>query len=292
MSALRRALREAGGEDVIETSGAGYAIRVEPSQLDALLFDAQVEEARRSIGEADLTLAGQTLAAALRLWRGPALHGLETPRLLAAAGRLDESRPAAREQLAEFDLRRGRDHEVIGELLEHVTAHRWREGAAGMLTLALYRAGRRRDALQAYERTHHTLTSELGIDPGAELVRLHDRILRDDPDLLADPSSADEGGREVVDAVAPARPRTAAAPTGDAGPGHSVVPRQLPPTVTRLVGRGAALSAILESLGQCNDAGPAVVAIHGPGGVGKSALAVAAGHRSAQLFPDGQLYGV
>jgi len=290
MSALRRALREAGGEDVIETSGAGYVIHVGPSQLDAQFFDAQVvEAARRSVADGDLTAAAKTLAAALRVWRGPALHGMETPRLLAAARRLDGSRLAAREQLADLELRLGHHHEVVGELFDLVEAHPWREGAVGLQMLALYRSGRRREALETYDRTHHLLTTELGIDPGTNMQHLRDQILRDDPDLMAGPAAATEANRETVDVVASGHRGPAAAPAGDAGAGRPLVPRQLPPAVSRLVGRGSQLSAILASLEQC-EAGPAVVAIHGPGGVGKSALAVSAGHQSAQMFPDGQLY--
>src|SRR5205814_1537268 len=92
VSALRRALRESGGEDAIETVGSGYVIHVEPSRLDAQQFDSHLRDARVLIAAAQMAPAAQTLASALSLWRGPALHGLDTPRLRAAARRLDEAR--------------------------------------------------------------------------------------------------------------------------------------------------------------------------------------------------------
>jgi DNA-binding SARP family transcriptional activator len=185
ISGLRRALREAGGREVIETAGAGYAIRLESDQLDALHFEAEVRQARRLAGGGDLTGGAQFLSRALRRWRGPALHGLTTPRLAAAARRLDETRLAAQELLVDIDLRRGRHHEVIATLLDLTASHPWREGLAAQLIVALYRSGRRREALLEYERTHRLLAEELGLDPGPELVRLRNGVLRDDLGPLA-----------------------------------------------------------------------------------------------------------
>src|SRR5438046_2623531 len=96
---------------------------------------------------------GSTAGRCRSAGRAPALHGLDTPRLRAAARRLDEARLTAQELLVDIHLRCGRHHEVIGELLDLVTAHPWRERAAGQLMLALYRAGRRPEALEAFDRT-------------------------------------------------------------------------------------------------------------------------------------------
>lgn len=268
ISNLRRALREAGGGDVIQTAGTGYVIRLEAEQLDALRFDGDVRAARRLLAAGDLTEAARTLAAALRRWRGPALHGLLTPRLLAAAQRLDEARLTAQELLVDIDLRRGRHHEVIGPLLDLTAAHPWREGLAAQLILALYRAGRRREALEAYEATHRLLVKELGIDPGQALIRLRDRILRDDPALLAD----------IADPAA-----TDAAPIEPAVGVH-LLPRAVP----QFVGRRTALES-LDTLAAAEPDGVAVCTITGPPGVGKTALAVHWAHRTP-AGADGRLF--
>ena len=307
MSALRRALRQSGGEDLIETAGAGYVIHVQPGQLDAQLFDTQLDEARRSIAAGDLTSAARTLTDALRLWRGPALHGLETPQLRVAARCLDEARLTARELLVDLDLRLGRHHEVIGELLDFVTAHPWREGAAGKLMLALYRAGRRREALEAYERTHHLLRSELGIDPGDDLVRLRDQILRDDPRLsYSIPDGAAEPAAAVGTASGPSvAGQFAGSPTGvvdtaiqqdrdGAEPGTDLngvdlVPRQLPMVTRHFVGRADEL-ARLDRLAAPTGSATVTLLMVGMAGVGKTALAVYWAHRIAGQFHDGQLY--
>jgi DNA-binding SARP family transcriptional activator len=198
MSALRRALRAAGGRDVISTVGAGYVVHVGPDELDAHRFDAGLSEAHRRIADGQLSTAADALSAALRLWRGPALYGLDTPRLLAAAQRFDEARLGARELLADLNLARGRHHEVIGELLDLVTAYPWRERCVARLMVALYRAGRRREALDAFDRTSRLLVTELGVGPGQDLIRVRDQVLRDDPRLDGEPIASIVDGRHAA----------------------------------------------------------------------------------------------
>lgn len=281
VSALRRVLRESGGEDAIETAGAGYVIHVEPGQLDVLEFDGQLRDARTSMAVGQLTPAAQTLASALGLWRGPALHGLDTPRLRAAARRLDEARLTAQELLVDIQLRCGRHHEVIGELLDLVAAHPWREHAAGQLMLALYRAGRRRDALEAFEAAARRSRNELGLDPGNDLVILRDQILRDDPALA--PATEHAATEHAAGTVAHEPDRE--------------VPRQLPASPADFVGRGKELHRIralvteATSSGQPPPAGSStVISISGMAGVGKTTLAVRAAHDLLSHFPGGCLY--
>jgi DNA-binding SARP family transcriptional activator/Tfp pilus assembly protein PilF len=267
MSALRRALREAGGGDAIDTAGAGYVIRVDPERLDARLFEDQVQAARRLMDAGDLAAATDSLTRALGLWRGPALHGLDTPRLLAAAQRLDEVRLSTRELVLDINLRRGQHQEIIGELLDLVAEHPWRERLAGQLMVALYRAGRRRDALGAFQRTRRLLATELGIDPCQDLVRLRDQIMRDDPALArVEP----EPGPPPVPVTRPA------------------TPRMLPRAAPHFVGRERDL-AVLDAASQ-GATSFAISTIVGPPGVGKTALAVHWAHRVRDRFGDGQLY--
>ena len=262
--------------NVISTVPAGYVITVDGGQLDVDIFEHGVRVARQQLEARRLGEAAQSLSTALSLWRGPALHGLDTPRMLAVAERFNESRLAARELRIDIELRRGRHDDVLGELLDLVAGHPWREHAAAQLMLALYRSGRRRDALAAFEQTQRLLRTELGIDPSPDLTRLRDRMLRDDPLLLlidepepvpasADTATDDEKNEDPTDPVA-----------------------MLPRAVPHLVGRDDDLRT-LDDLA-VSDAGTAVATIVGPPGVGKTALAVHWGHRVAGRFPDGQLF--
>ncbi len=285
VSALRRALRESGGDDTIETVGSSYVIRVEPNQLDIQQFDSQLRDARRLMAAAELAPAAQTLASALRLWRGPSLHGLDTPRMRAAASRLDETRLTAQELLVDLNLRCGRHHEIIGELLDLGTAHPWREHAACQLMLALYRAGRRREALDTFVRTTHLLRSELGIDPGHELVHLRDQILRDDAALtLSRPVEEATPAAVVTRPASPAEPEPPAKPESQGAEPVRMLPRAVP----NFVGRDHELET-LDAVMQDVPTVPLCI-IAGPPGVGKTALAVHWAHRSSHDFPGGQLF--
>jgi DNA-binding SARP family transcriptional activator len=197
VSGLRRALRGAGAEGVIITVNSGYLLREPAGGLDATEFDGRVRQARRHVTAGDLDEAAGALTAALALWRGEALAGLASRRLLAAARRLEEARLAARELLVEVELRRGRHHELVPDLLELTALHPWRERLVVQLMTALYRAGRRSDALATFERTRRKLAYELGTDPGPALVSLRDRILRDGPELNPAPPP-DNGCQRVT----------------------------------------------------------------------------------------------
>ncbi|MBB5868278.1 DNA-binding SARP family transcriptional activator [Allocatelliglobosispora scoriae] len=279
VSALRRALRDAGGGDVIATAGTGYILRIAPGQLDAESFADDIRQAQRLIDTADPDGAAHALTGALRRWRGPALHGLTTPRLLAAAQRLDEARLTARELLIDVELQRSRHHEIVGELLDLANAHPWREKLIARLVLALYRSGRRREALEAYERTQRLLVEELGVDPGQELVRLRDQVLRDDPSLLVVRPAAPSGAGPVAGGAAV----TGGGDPAPAPGGVHLIPRSVP----HFIGRGYALNT-LDALTSSPDT-VAVCTIIGPPGVGKTALAVHWAHQSA-AFPDGRLF--
>ncbi|MFI7127302.1 BTAD domain-containing putative transcriptional regulator [Nonomuraea sp. NPDC050153] len=197
-------------------------------------------------------LAGAGSLAALRqaegLWRGPALADLAgLPFADNAAVRLDELRLSAAEDRLELELGAGND--VLAELGPLAAAHPLRERLQGLLMRALYAAGRQADALDAYERTRRTLSEELGVDPSAGLAELHLSILRHDP--------------QHQDRRRARRSNLRA-------------------QVTSFVGREQELAQLAKAL----ETGRLVTVV-GPGGAGKTRLAVEVAQRSADLAPDG-----
>ncbi|MGH3879371.1 MAG: AfsR/SARP family transcriptional regulator, partial [Actinophytocola sp.] len=183
ISRLRHALASTGAPDLIVTGGAGYRIRVQPDQLDVHRFETLTADAEARLAAGDLDRAATTLVGALSLWRGPALDGLSTSVLEVAAARLEESRIRAVETRIEVDLLRGRGGELTSELTVLVQSHPYRERLPGYLMLALHRAGRRAEALQVFRNTRALLAEQLGIEPGPELQRLYEAVLRGDDDL-------------------------------------------------------------------------------------------------------------
>jgi WD40 repeat protein/DNA-binding SARP family transcriptional activator len=176
-------LRKALGPDRIQSHGAGYRLRLDPTELDAARFAELMRDARKAL-PVDPNVAVATLEDALALWRGPALADLaDQTSLLAEAARLDELRLEAQEARSEGLLAAGAQARAIGELEALVARHPWRESLWGLLMLALYREGRQAEALNAFQRAREVLADELGIDPSPELVRLHERVLQQDPGL-------------------------------------------------------------------------------------------------------------
>ncbi len=182
-------LRGSLGDDRLQGRSPGYVLLLDPTELDATRFDSLVRDAKKAM-TVDPGIAITTLDDALGLWRGPALADLaDRPSLLAEAARLDELRLEAQEHRIEGLLASGMDARAVGELETLVVQLPLREGLWGLLMLALYRNGRQADALHAFQRAREILAEQLGIDPSAELVRLHERILRHDPalDLRGEP---------------------------------------------------------------------------------------------------------
>jgi WD40 repeat protein/DNA-binding SARP family transcriptional activator len=176
-------LRKALGHDRIESNGPGYRLRLDTSELDAARFDALVKDAKKTL-PVDPNVAVATLEDALALWRGPALTDLaDQSSLLAEAARLDELRFEAQETRIEGLLAAGLQARAIGELEALVARHPSRESLWALLMLAFYREGRQAEALRSYQRVREILLDELGIDPSPELVRLHQRVLQQDPGL-------------------------------------------------------------------------------------------------------------
>jgi WD40 repeat protein/DNA-binding SARP family transcriptional activator len=176
-------LRKALGHDRIESQGPGYRLRLDPSELDAARFDALMRDAKKSL-PVDPNVAVATLEDALALWRGPALADLaDQSSLVAEAARLDDLRLEAQETRIEGLLAAGVQARAIAELEALIARHPWRESLWGLLMLAFYREGRQAEALRSYQRVREILADELGLDPSPELVKLHQRLLQQDPGL-------------------------------------------------------------------------------------------------------------
>lgn len=176
-------LRKVLGHDRIQTHAPGYHLRLDASELDAARFDALMRDAKKAL-PVDPSIAVSTLDDALALWRGPALADLaDQPSLLAEAARLDELRLEAQEVRIDALLASGAQPRAIGELESLLARHPWRERLWALLMLAFYREGRQAEALQAYQRAREILADELGIDPSPELMKLHERVLQQDPGL-------------------------------------------------------------------------------------------------------------
>ncbi|TYB51252.1 SARP family transcriptional regulator [Nonomuraea sp. PA05] len=293
VSALRKAV---GG---IRTVPGGYLLDVERDDVDCHRFERLVAQARQVREAGRVAEAADGFRAALGLWRGPgALADVESSVLRRAYGvPLEELRLTALEERVELDLRLGRGAEVVGELRALVGAHPLRERAWVRLIEALHQAGRRSEALGAYQEVRRTLVEELGLEPGAELVAAHRRVLDDQPGLeprservVAHRRALDDQPRAanwhpLDDQPGAARRRVQDGTGGDAVVAEPV--NELPPDISDFAGRRPVLDWIARTAAERAQA-PVHLVLHGPPGCGKSAVAV---HAAAALdLPDGRLY--
>ena len=174
-------LRKALGDGRLLTKGHGYELRAAPEEVDLRQFRRLAEEGR-AIGDA------AKLREALALWRGPALVDVRDETFAQHASlHLEEERLGVLEDRIAADLAEGRGAELVSELERLVREHPLRERLHGQLMLALYRAGRQADALEAYQRARRTLMDELGLEPSPRLQELELGILNQDPELEAPP---------------------------------------------------------------------------------------------------------
>jgi DNA-binding SARP family transcriptional activator len=281
---LRRGLDEQAAARIV-TRAPGYAIEVSSDELDASRLEALTDQAAAEIRVGQWAEAARTAAEALGLWRGTPLGDVPSHLLRDQwVPNLERLHAQALAWRIEADLHEGRHEQLVPELQELTARHPLRENFHGQLMLALAGSGRRAEALAAYQKARRTLAAELGIDPGGELRRLHERILAGDASLTA-PSAASD---------APGAARAQTGPAQPAPPQAAPVSRQLPASVRSFVGRQAEvgrLDGLVRQAAKTAAGGTVVIsAIDGMAGVGKTALAVHAAHRLASEFPDGQLF--
>src|SRR6476646_5844202 len=247
VSRLRRALGPAGGD--LATVEGGYRLTVQRSQLDVTRFEDMLAEADEASGQRALRLIDEALA----LWRGPAVGEFAgRPFALATAARLNELRPVAAERRAELLLTAGLVEEAVATLQALLAEHPEREQARGLFMRALYRAGRHPEALATFRSWRRYLATELGLDPSPALRRIEQDILRHTAKTP-----------EIRDAAVTRAP-------------------SLPLPVTSFVGRDEDLMAVAARLDRAR-----LVTLHGPGGVGKTRLALEVAERTGDSYRDG-----
>ncbi|MFD0225876.1 AfsR/SARP family transcriptional regulator [Streptomyces hirsutus] len=192
VSRLRKVLEPdrnaAGPPRTVVSVGDGYVLHVADDALDLAVFQQRVARAKKLRAAGDLWGAAELLHTALDGWQGAVLAGLNGPLAESARSWLGEEWLTVMETRLDLDIELGRHHEVIGPLITLSGRHPLREQLCQLLMLALYRSGRQAEALAAYRGARSALVTELGIEPGASLQDLHDRILAADPALIPDPA--------------------------------------------------------------------------------------------------------
>jgi predicted ATPase len=239
VSRLRAALRGAGCDSVIESHPAGYRLAMPPQAVDALAFRALVADGRRALADGDPTGAVRVLREALSLWRGqPLADAAGTEFTDAAAIQLAELRDEATRDRVEAELELGAAAGLIGELKSMVSADPLADRPRALLMRALTAAGRQADALASYSEARELLADQLGVDPSPALEQVYLGILRGEQALAGIPGS--------------------------------LRPVPLPAPLTTFVGRDDELSRLVKQLRRAGR----LITLTGPGGVGKTRLAI------------------
>ncbi len=261
---LRETLASCAGAQPqpLRTVPTGYVLDVRPGDLDADVFEARVADGRRALERGDAGQATVRLAEALALWRGPALADVTyedwaQPEIR----RLEDLRLAALEWRIDADLRLGRQDALVGELEALVERHATRERFVEQLMVALYRCGRQTDALEVYRRTRERLLAQLGLEPGPGLRALQRDVLVQAPSLDLEGPVADGARRPP--------------------------PIDLPARRLDVLGRDDDALAVIDLLRRPD---VRLVTVMGPGGVGKTTLALEVAHRLAAEHVDGAAF--
>ncbi|MEJ5867127.1 BTAD domain-containing putative transcriptional regulator [Pseudokineococcus sp. 5B2Z-1] len=252
-------VRKLLGRHVIQTSGAGYRLGA-GVEVDVHDFEALAARGRTMLTRGDAGAASSALREALSFWAGPALHGLGSAAFAdAESDRLETARLLALQHRIEADLQLGRDRDVLPELQGLVATHPLLEDLRALLMDALYQCGRQAEALRVFDAGRRLLREELGVDPSPRLKRAQHRV-------LAQPEA--EG---AVQREAGTRPRL-----------WRPTPAPMPPN--RTIGRDEDVAAVAHLL-----EGPRarLVSLVGPGGVGKTRLALEVAQVVQHRFRDG-----
>ena len=245
ISRLRTTL---GYPAMVEAVASGYALHVDPGQIDARRFERLVHEGRKALGDGRARRASDRLRAAITLWRGRPFGDVgDDGALRIEAERLDDLRLVAFESRIEAEMTLGDGVEIVEELEQLLREHPYRERFWGQLMLALYRAERQADALEAYQRARRILDTDLGLEPGPGLRDIQRAILR-----------------QEVPAGKPEASRT------------------LPVAMTSFIGRETDLAQIDRLLEEAR-----LVTLTGVGGVGKTRLGLEVAKRTLPDLPDG-----
>lgn len=178
---------------ILVTYPGGYLLDTMGGRVDVRDFDRLAMAGHRARELGDFESASKSFSEALTIWRGRALVDVQSGSLLEVeAHRLEEARLNVLDRRIDADLRLGRHHELLGELAGLVGRYRTHEGMHAHLMLALYRSGRRGEAIDVYRRLRTCLVNELGLEPSPSLRRLQHAI------LMSDPRLAEQGGETAM----------------------------------------------------------------------------------------------
>lgn len=300
---LRRALDAEGTrhtESVIRSGKGWYRFVADDARLDVADLTERGDEALRTKASGDLATATDQLSAALLLFQGEPLANLPGPFAQAERERLRERRRTLRLARLECLVLLGRFGDAMDDLAAQSAPERYDESLVALRMRALYGCERQADALNAYEEMRVRLRDELGVDPGEELRRVHEAVLRqNDASLLGRTAPPGQTRSELLLRDGPA----AGAPVPPGSPGRSThpprdsappTPAELPHDAAGFAGRTGELARLHTLLSPEQGQGSAntvvISAIGGAAGIGKTALAVHWAHQVRNRFPDGQLY--